>query len=428
MVLVVAADDGIMPQTVEAIQHAQAAEVPLIVAINKMDLPEMKSDRVRKDLLQHNVILEDVGGEVLSVEVSAKEGTNLNKLIETINLQAELLELKANPNRPGEGVVIEARVDRGRGVVATVLVQRGTIHVGDILVAGSAWGRVRALVDDKGYQVPQASPSQPIEVLGLNDIPNAGDEVVVVTDESRAREVTEYRGNVIRDQQVEAARRGTVEEMFSELSEGEVSTIPVVIKADAHGSLEAILANLAGLGTDEVKTQILLSGVGGINKSDISLAAASKALAVGFNVRADAPARALARRDGVGIRYYTVIYELLEDIGGLMSGLLAPRVVETTLGYVRVKQVFAISKIGKIAGCEVTEGVARSGAKVRLLRDNVVIHEGQISTLKRHKDDAREVKEGLECGIGLEKYQDIKEGDVLEIFEAEEVARSIADT
>ena len=428
VVLVVAANDGVMPQTVEAIQHAQAAEVPLIVAINKMDLPEVKSDRVRKDLLQHNVILEDVGGEVLSVEVSAKEGTNLNKLIETINLQAELLELKANPDRPGEGVVIEARVDRGRGVVATVLVQRGTIHVGDILVAGSAWGRVRALVDDKGYQVPQASPSQPIEVLGLNDIPNAGDEVVVVTDESRAREVTEYRGNVIRDQQVEAARRGTVEEMFSELSEGEVSTIPLVVKADAHGSLEAILASLAGLGTEEVKTQILLSGVGGINKSDISLAAASKALAVGFNVRADAPARALARRDGVGIRYYTVIYELLEDMGGLMSGLLAPTVVENTLGYVRVKQVFAISKVGKIAGCEVTEGVARSGAKVRLLRDNVVIHEGQMSTLKRHKDDVGEVKEGLECGIGLEKYQDVKEGDVLELFEAEEVARSISDT
>ena len=428
VVLVVAADDGVMPQTAEAIQHARAAEVPLIVAINKMDLPEANSDRVRNDLLQHNVILEEVGGEVLAVEVSAKEGTNLNKLIETINLQAELLELKANPDRPGEGVVLETRLDRGRGVVATVLVQRGTIHVGDILVAGSSWGRVRALVDDRGYQVQQASPSQPIEVLGLNDTPNAGDEVVVVTDESRAREVTEYRANVIRDQQAVAARRGTVEEMFSEIAKAEASEVPLVVKADAHGTLEAILANLAGLGTDEVKTQILLSGVGGINKSDISLAAASKALAVGFNVRADAPARALARRDGVDIRYYTVIYELLEDIGGLMSGLLAPRVVENTLGYVRVKQVFAISKVGKIAGCEVTEGVARSGAKVRLLRDNVVIHEGQMSTLKRHKNDAREVKEGLECGIGLEKYQDIKEGDVLEVFEAEEVARSIADT
>ena len=428
VVLVVAADDGVMPQTAEAIQHAQAAQVPLIVAINKMDLPNANSDRVRNDLLQHNVILENVGGDVLSVEVSAKEGTNLQKLLDTIKLQAELLELKANPDRPGEGIVVETRLDRGRGVVTTVLVQRGTIRIGDIMVAGGSWGRVRALVGDKGSQVSEASPSQPVEVLGLNETPNAGDDVVVVADEGRAREVTEYRSNVIRDQQVASARRGTLEQMFSEIAEGEASEVPLVMKADAHGSLEAILASLAGLGTDEVKARVLLSGVGGINESDIALAAASKALAVGFNVRADAPARALARRDGVDIRYYTVIYELLSDMGGLMSGLLAPTVVENTLGYVRVKQVFAISKVGKIAGCEVTEGVARSGAKIRLVRDNVVIHEGQMSTLKRHKDDAREVKEGLECGIGIEKYQDIKEGDVLELFEAKEVARSITDT
>ena len=428
VVLVVAADDGVMPQTAEAIQHAQAAQVPLIVAINKMDLQNANSDRVRNDLLQHNVILENVGGDVLSVEVSAKDGTNLQKLVDTIKLQAELLELKANPDRPGEGIVVETRLDRGRGVVATVLVQRGTIRIGDIVVAGGAWGRVRALVDDKGSQVSEAGPSQPVEVLGLNENPNAGDDVVVVADESRAREVTAYRGNVIRDQQAASARRGTLEQMFSEIAEGEADEVPLVVKADAHGSLEAILASLAGLGTDEVKARILLSGVGGINESDIALAAASKALAVGFNVRADAPARALARRDGVDIQYYTVIYELLSDMGGLMSGLLAPTVVENTLGYVRVKQVFAISKVGKIAGCEVTEGIARSGAKIRLVRDNVVIHEGQMSTLKRHKDDAREVKEGLECGIGIEKYQDIKEGDVLELFEAKEVARSITDT
>ena len=428
VVLVVAADDGVMPQTAEAIQHAQAAQVPLIVAINKMDLQNANSDRVRNDLLQHNVILENVGGDVLSVEVSAKDGTNLQKLVDTIKLQAELLELKANPDRPGEGIVVETRLDRGRGVVATVLVQRGTIRIGDIVVAGGAWGRVRALVDDKGSQVSEAGPSQPVEVLGLNENPNAGDDVVVVADESRAREVTAYRGNVIRDQQAASARRGTLEQMFSEIAEGEADEVPLVVKADAHGSLEAILASLAGLGTDEVKARILLSGVGGINESDIALAAASKALAVGFNVRADAPARALARRDGVDIQYYTVIYELLSDMGGLMSGLLAPTVVENTLGYVRVKEVFAISKVGKIAGCEVTEGIARSGAKIRLVRDNVVIHEGQMSTLKRHKDDAREVKEGLECGIGIEKYQDIKEGDVLELFEAKEVARSITDT
>ena len=427
IVLVVAADDSVMPQTAEAIQHAQAAEVPLIVAINKVDLPDANPERVRRDLLQHNVILEGVGGDVLSVEVSAKDGTNLNKLIDIINLQAELLELRANPERPGEGVVIETRLDKGRGVVATVLVQRGTIHIGDILVAGGAWGRVRALANDRGSSIKEAGPSQPVEVLGLNDTPSAGDEVVVVNDESRAREVTEYRGNVMRDQQAVAARRGTVEQMFTQIAEGEVNEVSLVIKADVHGSLEAILASLFQLGTDEVKARVLLSGVGGINESDISLAAASKALTVGFNVRADAPARALARRDGVDIRYYKVIYELLDDIGKLMSGLLSPNVIEKTLGYVRVKQVFSISKIGKIAGCEVTEGIVRSGAKVRLLRDNVVIHEGQMSTLKRHKDDVREVKEGLECGIGIQKYQDLKEGDVLELFEAKEIARSITD-
>ena len=427
VVLVVAADDGVMPQTVEAIQHAKAAEVPIIVAINKIDLPNSNSDRVKNDLLQHNVILEHVGGDVLSVEVSAKEHVNLDKLVETINLQAELLELKANPDRPGEGLVVESRLERGKGVVATVLVQRGTIHSGDIVVAGGAWGRVRSLLNDKGAQVGQAGPSEPVEVLGLNETPNAGDEVVVVDSESRAREVTEYRDKVARDQSAVSARRGTVEQMFTQIAEGEVDEVALVIKADVHGSLEAILANLAGLGTEEVQARVLLSGVGGINESDISLAAASGALAVGFNVRADAPARTLARRDGVDIRYYSVIYELLEDIGGLMSGLLAPTVVENTIGYVRVKEVFSISKIGKIAGCEVTEGLVRTGAKVRLLRDNVVVHEGQMSTLKRHKDDVREVKEGLECGIGIERYQDIKEGDVLELFEAKEVARSIAD-
>ena len=427
VVLVVAADDGVMPQTVEAIQHAKAAEVPIIVAINKIDLPNSNSDRVKNDLLQHNVILEHVGGDVLSVEVSAKEHINLDKLVETVNLQAELLELKANPDRPGEGLVVESRLERGKGVVATVLVQRGTIHSGDIVVAGGAWGRVRSLLNDKGAQVGQAGPSEPVEVLGLNETPNAGDEVVVVDSESRAREVTEYRDKVARDQSAVSARRGTVEQMFTQIAEGEVDEVALVIKADVHGSLEAILANLAGLGTGEVQARVLLSGVGGINESDISLAAASGALAVGFNVRADAPARTLARRDGVDIRYYSVIYELLEDIGGLMSGLLSPTVVENTIGYVRVKEVFAISKIGKIAGCEVTEGLVRTGAKVRLLRDNVVLHEGQMSTLKRHKDDVREVKEGLECGIGIERYQDIKEGDVLELFEAKEVARSIAD-
>lgn len=426
VVLVIAADDGVMPQTAEAIQHAKAANVPVIVAINKTDLPNSDVEKVKNELLQHDVILEHVGGEVLAVEVSAKERLNLDKLLETINLQSELLELKANPDRPGEGVVVESRLEKGKGVVATVLVKRGTIRTGDILVAGAAWGRVRSLLNDRGEQVPTAAPSLPVEVLGLNETPGAGDEVVVVESEARGREVTEYRGKVVKDQLAVAGRRGTVEQMFTQIAEGEASEVPLVVKADVHGSLEAILSSITQLGTDEVKVKILLSGVGGINESDISLAAASDAFAVGFNVRADAPARALARRDGVDIKYYSIIYELLEDIGNLMSGLLAPTIVESTLGYARVKQVFTISKIGKIAGCEITEGIAKTGAKVRLLRDNLVLHTGQMSTLRRHKDDVREVKEGLECGIGLEKYHDIKEGDVLELFEAKEVARSIS--
>ena len=428
VILVVAADDGVMPQTVEAIQHAQAAEVPIIVAINKMDLPDADPDKVRNALLQHNVILEHVGGDVLSVEISAKDGSNLEKLIETVHLQAELMELKANPERFGEGVALEARLERGKGVVTTVLVQRGTIKLGDILVVGGSWGRVRALQDDRGANISTAGPSQPIEILGLNSTPNAGDEVVVVPDESRAREVTEYRGKLTRDQRAISARRGTVEQMFSQIDEGEAKQVPLVVKTDAHGSLEAIQNSIRNLATEEVSAHILLAGVGGITESDVSLAAASGALAIGFNVRADAPARSLARRDGVEIRYYSIIYELLEEVGQLMSGFLAPKVVENTLGYARVKEVFSVSKIGKVAGCEITEGLARQGANLRLVRDNIVIHEGKMTTLKRHKDDVREVKEGLECGIGIDKYQDIKEGDVIELFEAQEVARSISDS
>tara|TARA_B100000029_G_scaffold484733_1_gene537279 strand:- start:5242 stop:7893 length:2652 start_codon:yes stop_codon:yes gene_type:complete len=427
VVLVVAADDGVMPQTIEAIQHAQAAQVPIIVAINKIDLPDSNPDKVRNELLQHNVILEHVGGDVLSIEISAKNGLNLDKLIESIHLQAELMELKANPSRSGEGVAIEARLERGKGVVTTVLVQRGTIRQGDILVVGDSWGRVRALSDDRGSSVDSAGPSQPAEVLGLNSIPSAGDEVVVVSDEARAREVTEYRGKLTRDQRALAARRGTVDQMFSDIDAGEAKQVPLVVKTDTHGSLEAIQSSIANLETEEVSAHILLSGVGGITESDVSLASASGAIAIGFNVRADSPARNLARRDGVEIRYYSIIYELLEEVGQLMSGFLAPKVVENTLGYARVKEVFAVSKVGKVAGCEITEGLARKGAHLRLVRDSVVIHEGKMSTLKRHKDDVREVKEGLECGIGIDRYQDIKEGDVIELFEAQEVARSITD-
>ena len=428
VVLVVAADDGVMPQTVEAIQHAQAAEAPIIIAINKMDKPEANPDRVRNELLQHNIVVEEVGGDVLAVPVSALKKEGLDKLEEAILLQAELLELKANPDRPAEGAVIEAKLERGRGAVATVLVQRGTIKIGDVVVVGGEWGRVRALIDDRGKNVKSAGPSEPVEVLGLGSPPLAGDEVVVVEDEGRAREVTEYRNKVIREKSVIASGRGSVEQMLSQIALGEVRELPLVVKADVHGSLEAILGNVAALTEDEkeVTARILLSGVGGISESDVTLAAASNAMIIGFNVRADPPARALAKRDGVDIRYYAVIYELLEDLRGLLSGMLAPIEREQTLGYTRIKEVFNITKVGKVAGCEVTEGSVRRGARVRILRDSVVIHDGVLSSLKRHKDEVREVKEGLECGMAFENYQDIKVEDVVEAYEIEQIARELS--
>ena len=427
VVLVVAADDGVMPQTVEAIQHARAAGAPIVVAINKMDRPDADPDRVRNDLLRHEIVVEEVGGEVLSVPVSATEGTNLDKLVDAILLQSEVMELSANPDRAAEGVVIEARLERGRGVVATALVTRGTLRVGDIMVAGSNWGRVRALVDDRGRNVAEAGPSQPVEVLGLSETPGAGDEMVVAENDGRAREVTEYRRQVERDRAGVAAARGSVEQMFSRIAQGEVRELPLVVKADVHGSLEAILANVAALtrNDDEVDARILLSGVGGIGESDVTLAAASDAIAIGFNVRADAPARQLAKRHGVEIRYYRVIYELLDDLRGLLTGMLAPTEREETLGYARVKEIFDITKVGKIAGCEIVEGVVRSGARARLLRDNAVVHEGAIDSLKRHKDDVREVRQGLECGIGLRNYQDVKPGDRIEAFTVEQIAREL---
>ena len=428
VVLVVAADDGVMPQTVEAIQHAQAAEAPIIIAINKMDKPEANPDRVRNELLQHNIVVEEVGGDVLAVPVSALKKEGLDKLEEAILLQAELLELKANPDRPAEGAVIEAKLESGRGAVATVLVQRGTIKIGDVVVAGGEWGRVRALIDDRGKNVKSAGPSEPVEVLGLGSPPLAGDEVVVVEDEGRAREVTEYRNKVIREKSVIASGRGSVEQMLSQIALGEVRELPLVVKADVHGSLEAILGNVAALTEDEkeVTARILLSGVGGISESDVTLAAASNAMIIGFNVRADPPARALAKRDGVDIRYYAVIYELLDDLRGLLSGMLAPIEREQTLGYTRIKEVFNITKVGKVAGCEVTEGSVRRGARVRILRDSVVIHDGVLSSLKRHKDEVREVKEGLECGMAFENYQDIKVEDVVEAYEIEQIARELS--
>ncbi|MBK8208757.1 MAG: translation initiation factor IF-2 [Rhodospirillales bacterium] len=424
VVLVVAADDGVMPQTVEAINHAKAAGVPIIVAINKIDRPDADAQRVRTELLQYSIQVEEMGGETLSMEVSAKVGTNLDKLAEAILLQAELLDLKANPDRLAEGLIIETKVERGRGAVATVLVQRGTLRVGDIFVAGSEWGRVRGMTDAVGAQVTEAGPSMPVEVLGLNGTPAAGDDVVVVASEGRAREVTEFRQRRTRDARV-AIGRGTFEQLFHRIQQGEGQELPVVIKADVHGSAEAIVGALEKLGGDQVKVVALHTGVGGINETDVGLARASNALIIGFNVRANPQARELARRDGVEIRYYSIIYELADDIKSMLSGMLTPILRENLLGYAEIREVFNISKVGKVAGCRVTEGVVRRGGKVRLLRDNVVIHEGDLSQLKHFKEDVREVREGFECGITLASYQDIQVGDRIECFEMEEVARQL---
>ena len=425
VVLVVAADDGIMEQTIEAINHAKVAKVPILVAINKIDRPDADPDRVRKELLQHELVVEEMGGEVLAIEVSAKEKTNLNKLEEAILLQAELLELKANPDRAAEGAVIEARLERGRGPVATVLVQRGTLRVGDIFVAGSEWGRVRALIDERGEPVEEAGPSVPIEVLGLNGTPMAGDDLVVVESDTRAREIADFRRHKKRELDIAASGRDTIEQMLSRIQEGEAGKLPVVIKADVQGSLEAICSSLTKLGTDEVEVQILHSGVGGINESDITLARATDAMVIGFNVRANPQARQLAKRDNVDIHYYSIIYNIVDDIRAGLSGMLAPTRREHFLGYAEIREVFNITKTGKVAGCMITEGQVKRGAKVRLLRDDVVIHDGTLKTLRRFKEEVREVKEGYECGMAFENYGDIQVRDRIECYEIEEVAREL---
>ena len=424
VVLCVAADDGVMPQTVEAIHHAKAANVPIVVAINKIDRPDSDPLRVRTELLQHDVAVESMGGEVLAVEVSALERTNLDKLEDVILLQAELLDLKANPDRPAEGVVVEARMEQGRGSVGTVLVQRGTLHIGDIFIAGNEWGRVRALVDAHGEALETAGPSLPVEIIGLNGTPAAGDDFVVVDSEPRAREVSEFRQRRQRSVSTSVAR-ATIEQMFERMREGEAQALPVVIKADVHGSVEAIIGAIEKLSTDEVRVEVLHSGVGGINESDVTLARASDGLVVGFNVRANPQARNMARRDDVAIRYYSIIYEVTDDVKQMLSGMLAPAIKENTLGYAEVRKVFSVSKVGWVAGCVVSEGLVRRGAKVRLVRDQVVIHEGELSQLKRFKDDVREVRDGTECGMAFANYQDIREGDVIECFEVEEVARAL---
>jgi translation initiation factor IF-2 len=425
VVLVVAADDGVMPQTVEAINHAKAAGVPLIVAINKVDKPDADPNRVRTDLLQHGVVVESMSGETLEVEVSALKRTGLDKLLEAISLQAELLDLKANPRRSAEGIVVEAKLERGRGPVGTVLVQRGTLHVGDIVVAGSAWGRVRALIDDRGETISVAGPSSPVEILGFDSAPEAGDQFAVVESEGRAREITDYRTRKRRQTLGSAGTARTLEQMMQQLKEAGRKEFPLLVKGDVQGSVEAIAGALKKLGTDEVEARIVHSGVGGITESDVSLANASKAVLVGFNVRANAQAKLAADQAGVEIRYYNIIYNLVDDVKAAMSGLLAPTVREIFLGNAEILEVFNISKIGKVAGCRVTDGKVERGAKVRLIRDNVVIHEGTLSTLKRFKDEVREVPAGQECGMAFANYQDIRVGDVIECFNIETIARSL---
>ncbi len=426
-ILVVAADDGVMPQTVESINHARAAGVPIVVAINKIDKPGADANRVRTDLLHHEIVVESMSGETLEVEVSALKRTNLDKLLEAVLLQAEILNLRANPDRPAEGIVVEAQLDRGRGPVATVLVQRGTLRVGDIIVAGAEWGRVRALIDDHGEHVPEAGPSMPVEVLGFQATPEAGDRLGVVESEARAREVTEYRRNLRREKMAAhaAGARGSLEQMMSRLGTDGKKLFPILIKGDVQGSVEAIVQALDKLGTDEVAAQVMHAGVGGITESDVSLAAASEAPIIGFNVRANAQARGAAEREGIEIRYYNIIYDLVDDIKAAMSGLLSPERRETFLGNAEILEVFNISKVGKVAGCRVTEGKVERGASVRLIRDDVVIHEGKLSTLKRFKDEVREVPAGQECGMAFEKYEDMRVGDIIECYRVEEVARTL---
>ena len=426
VVLVVAADDAVMPQTIEAINHAKAAGVPMIVAINKIDKPAANAQKVRTDLLQQEVVVEDMGGEVLDVEVSAKTGKGLDSLLESIALQAEILDLRANPNRAAMGAVIEAKLDVGRGPVATVLVQNGTLKRGDIFVVGEQWGKVRALINDKGERVDEAGPSVPVEVLGLNGTPEAGDVLNVVETEAQAREIAAYREQAAKDKRAAAGAATTLEQLMAKAkADKDVSELPIVVKADVQGSAEAIVQAMEKIGNDEVRVRVLHSGVGAITESDIGLAEASGAPVIGFNVRANAPARAAANQKGVEIRYYSIIYDLVNDIRDAASGLLKKEVREHFIGYAEIKEVFKVSNVGKVAGCLVTEGVARRSAGVRLLRDNVVIHEGTLKTLKRFKDEVKEVNSGQECGMAFENYDDIRPGDIIEIFEREEVERRL---
>ncbi len=425
VVLVVAADDGVNNQTIEAIKHAKAASVPIIVAINKCDKPEADPQKVRNELLQHDLIPEEMGGDIQCINISAKTKMGLNDLIESIELQSELLELKSDEDCPAEGIVVEAKTEKGKGSVITLLVKSGTLKVGNIIVVGSESGKVRALINDLGKNVDNAKPSTPIEVLGLSGVPNSGDLVNVVDSDSKAREIAEYRSRKLKEKEAALSARGSVEQMLANIQSGEVNELPVVVKTDVHGSYEAIKVALNKLGDEKLKVKILAGSVGAINESDVSLATASSALVFGFNVRAIPQARELAKRDGIEIRYHSIIYELIDDVKNALSGMLDPDLQEQFIGYAEIKQVFNISKIGKIAGCDVTEGIIKRGCNFRLLRENTVIHEGKLKTLQRFKDEVKEVKEGLECGMGLENFNDIKVGDVMECFEINEVKKKL---
>ena len=425
VVLVVAANDGIMPQTIEAIRHAQAAEVPIVVAINKIDLPGADPMKVKTALLQHGIGVEEMGGECLCAEVSAKKRINIDKLVDAILLQAEMLDLKANPNRASEGAVIEAKMEKGRGTVVTALVQKGTLHIGDICIAGKEWGHIRAMFNEHGYKMQEAGPATPVEILGLNGTPSAGDDFIVVADENKAKEITGYRIRKERDAKLVKSAKSAMEQMLDKIKSGEVKHLPIIIKADVQGSIEAIEGAVSKLSNDEVSVQILHSAVGGISESDVTLAKASHALIIGFNVRANAQAREMARRDEVEIKYYSIIYDVLDDIKKGLEGMLSPELREKLLGYAEIREVYNITGVGKVGGCMVTEGMVKRGAKIRLLRDNVVVHDGAIGQLKRFKDDVKEVKEGFECGISFENYNDIQKGDFIECYEIEEISKTL---
>ena len=425
VVLVVASDDGVMPQTIEAVHHAKAGNTPLIIAVNKIDKTEANPERVKQELSQHEVVPEDWGGDTMFVHVSAKTGEGIDALLDSILLQAEILDLKAPVKTAARGVVIESRLDKGRGPVASILVQGGTLNRGDVLLAGAAFGRVRAMVDENGLAVSSAGPSIPVEVQGLSDVPAAGEEIVVLQDEKKAREIALFRQGKFREVKLAKQHAAKLDNMFDQLKEGAVKSLTMIIKADVQGSSEALAHSLTRLSTDEVQVNIVHSGVGGINESDINLALASNAVIVGFNARADATARKLIQTHGIDVRYYNIIYDAVDEVKAALSGLLSPDRKEETLGLVEIRQVFRISKVGSVAGCYVLEGLVKRGSAVRLLRDNVVIHEGELDTLKRFKDDVKEVKSGFECGLSLKNYTDIKEGDQLEVFEVVEIARSL---